>query len=237
MGCGRSGTTMMINIFHRDHRVDALDENNPKIAKDYMLDFDKIPEAISTSKAPVIVMKPILNSFDASDLLKTYSKSKIIWMVRDYRDMVASSMKKFGTIVSGYMKDLVLDGKGNNWLTLGIPPETLRIISTLDTLHFTPSDWMALVWWSVNRTVILDRLFECERLLLINYEAMVSSPESTLKSVFDFVGLKYQKKAIKYIHAASIGKGAHIELHPQVEGLCQDLGSALKPEFMNTVRH
>jgi len=227
MGCGRSGTTMMINIFHRDHRVLALNENDPKIARDYMLDFNKIPNAIIASKASVLVMKPILNSFDALYLLKTYHKSKVLWMIRDYKDMVASSMKKFNTTVSGYMKDLVLEGRGNNWLSNGIPRETLEIISSLDIANLSPLDWVALVWWSVNRTVILNRLFEFERFFLVNYETMVSNPESTLKSVFDFVGLKYKKKTIKYIHAASIGKGAHIELHPQVEALCQDLTSVL----------
>ena len=89
MGCGRSGTTMMINIFHRDNRTESLNENSPKIAENYMLVFDRIPQAISGSKAPILVMKPILNSFDALELLKTYYNSKIIWMLRDYKDMVA----------------------------------------------------------------------------------------------------------------------------------------------------
>jgi hypothetical protein len=63
---------------------------------------------------------------------------------------------------------------------------------------------------------------------------MVRNPESVFKSIYNFIGLQYQKKAIKYVHAASIGKGAHIELNPQVEGLCQDLAGELI-SYMNTV--
>ena len=133
MGCGRSGTTMMINIFHRDHRTESLDEDNPKIAENFMLIPERIPQAISASKAPVLVMKPILNSFDALDLLKTYDNSKIMWMLRDYKDMIASSTKKFGTVVSDYMKNLVLYNKGDNWLSLGVPAKTREILSTIDS--------------------------------------------------------------------------------------------------------
>lgn len=227
MGCGRSGTTMIINIFHRDHRIEALDENDPKIARDYTLDFDKIPEAISTSAAAILAMKPILNSFDASHLLKTYSKSKVLWVLRDHKDMIASSLKKFGTEVSEYMQDVFEDGNRNTWLSRGIPPETRHMISTLKASGFSPYDWMALVWWSVNRTIILDQLSGHDRFFLVKYEDLVRHPGPMLKSVYDFIGLQYQNKATKYIHAGSIGKGAAIELAPNVETLCQDLANVL----------
>jgi hypothetical protein len=227
MGCGRSGTTMLINIFHRDHRAEALDENDPRIARDYMLVFDRIPAAIIASKAPVLIMKPILNSFDALYLLKTYDNSKVIWVLRDYKDMIASSIKKFGTVVSDWMKDLILHGKGDNWLSRGVPIKTREMIYGMGTLELTPYDWMALVWWSVNRSVILDRLSDCDRFLLVQYEAIVRNPEAMLKSVYEFVGLQYHKKTTRYIHAASIGKGVAIGLHPYVESLCQDLANAL----------
>lgn len=227
MGCGRSGTTMMINIFHRDHQVEALDENDSKIARNFMLELQKIPQALSTSKASVLIMKPILNSFDASYLLKTYTQSKILWMIRNHRDMIASSMRQFGPKVSEYMKNFVMYGEGQNWIVQGMHMETLRLISNLDTSSFTPYDWMALVWWSVNRTFVLDKLFECNRVFLVRYESVVQEPESKLKSVYTFLGLEYNKRAARYIHAAAIGKGAEIKLHKQVEDLCQDLTKAL----------
>jgi hypothetical protein len=228
MGCGRSGTTMMINIFHRDHRVEALGENDPKIANDFMLDFQKMPDALRDSKAPLLVMKPILNSFDAADLLDTYPDSKTLWIVRDYKDMVASSLNQFGTEVPGYMKDFVLKGKGKNWLTRGMTEESRKIISDLETSKFTHCDWMALIWWCVNQTVILDRLFRYDGFFMIHYEALVSDPEKIMQSVYKFVGLKYQKKAVKYIHTTAIGKGANIILHAEVESLCLELAETLK---------
>ena len=37
MGYGRSGTTMVLNAFDRDMRIEILGENDPRIAKNYLL--------------------------------------------------------------------------------------------------------------------------------------------------------------------------------------------------------
>ena len=227
MGCGRSGTTMMINIFERDDRMQTLGENNPKVAKNYMLVNEKIGLAIEYCKNPVLIMKPILNSFDASRLLKTYDRAKIIWILRDCKDMVASSIKKFGPVVSGYMKNLVLFKKGNNWLSLGMPTATLEMLSKINSNAFTDHDWMALVWWSVNRTIMLDRLYESDRFLLLKYENLVRNPDAVLRWVYEDIGLQYKYRASKYIHPMSVGKGAAIQLHPHVREICENLAEDL----------
>jgi hypothetical protein len=227
MGCGRSGTTMLLDIFYRDYRVDALGENDPKIAQNFLLDFDKIPGVISNAKAPVIVMKPILNSFDAAFVLKKFIDSKVIWFIRDYSDMVASSIKKFGNEVPGYMKDFILYRKGNNWVSNGIAEESHEIILSLDTHEFNKYDWMALIWWSVNRTIVIDSLNVNDRFRIVYYDKIVKNPENELMSIYNFIGLKYRKGADKYIHAVSVGKGSDIELHPQVRKLCKNLTETL----------
>ncbi len=227
LGCGRSGTTMMINIFHRDSQVEALGENDPKSARNFMLEHHRIQDAIITSKSPFLIMKPILNSFQVSHLLKAYSNSKILWMLRDFRDMISSSMAQFGNKVSEYMKNFIMHGESDNWLSRDMPLESREFISTLDTLNFSPSDWMAMVWWSVNKTVIMDKLFECDRFRLIEYETLVRNPQALLKSTYKFIGLQYQEKILKYIHSAAIGKGEAIELNSDVEKLCQSLTNQL----------
>ena len=190
MGCGRSGTSMMVNIFQRDNRIEALAENDPKVAQNFMLVYEKIVSAVEYCKTPVLIMKPILNSFDASRLLEMHDQAKIIWMLRDYKDMVVSSIKKFRSVVPGYMKNLVLFKKGNNWLSSGMPTETLEILSNIDSTAFTDYDWMGLVWWSVNRTIMLDRLYQSERFLLLEYENLVRHPDPVLSRVYEYFDLQ-----------------------------------------------
>jgi len=227
MGCGRSGTSMMVNIFQRDDRIEALAENDPKVAQNFMLVYEKIAPAIEYCKAPVLIMKPILNSFDASRLLEMHDRGKIIWMLRDYKDMVASSIEKFGPVVSGYIKNLVLFKNGNSWLSSGIPSETLNMLSNIDSTAFTDYDWMGLVWWTVNRTIMLDRLYQSGRFLLLEYENIVRHPDAVLTQVYNYIGLQYKDRAGKYVSAASVGKGADIPIHPYVRELCENLAHDL----------
>lgn len=223
MGCGRSGTTMMTNTFQRDCRIEVLNENDPKIAYNYMLVHDKVSKAINLCKTPVLVMKPILNSFDASLLLQQHSRAKVIWMIRDYKDMIASTNKKFGPVVPGYIRDLILFNREDNWLSHGMPADTLEKLRKINSSSFSDYDYIALVWWSVNRTIILDGLHRHKRFLLLKYEEMVQKPDIVLKRVYDFIGLKYRKGITKYIHSASIGKGASIQLHPQAQSVCDSI--------------
>lgn len=227
MGCGRSGTTMMINIFHRDHRIEALNENDPKVARNFMLVSEKIGPAIENCKAPVLVMKPILNSFNASRFLKAHSRAKIIWIIRDYKDMISSSIEKFGSTVAAYMKNLVLFKKGDNWLSLGMHSDSLEVLYKIDSTGFTDYDWMGCVWWSVNRTITLDKLYQSDRFLCLEYEKIVRDSNRILKEVYEYIGLQCNKRAGKYVHAASVGKGAAIGLHLQVHEMCEKLAQDL----------
>jgi hypothetical protein len=226
-GCGRSGTTMLMNVFIRDDRIEALNENDRLIAKDFMLVRDNIAGVIKHSKAQVLAMKPILNSFEAADLLKHYPCARVIWMLRNYADMANSTIRKFGSIVPDYIKDLVIFHRGNNWLSMGMPAQTLTALSELSHRDFNDHDWAALVWWSVNRTVMLNRLYQNSRFLLLKYEDLVSDPDKWLARVYTHIGLPYKAETARYIHQTSLGKGAYIRFHPVVQQMCENLSSDL----------
>lgn len=228
MGCGRSGTSMMVRMFEFDDRVETLAENNPKIQNNYMLIKENIEKVITNCKAPIIVSKPILNSFEASMLLQQYPFLKIIWMQRNYKDMAASSVKKFGPVVSDYMKQLVQNKRGDNWLSRGMPDETLEILRNIETSDLNHHDWMCLVWWSVNRTIIIDRLYQDNRFIFIQYEQLVLDPVSVIDSLFQRIEFTYNPKIAKYINPSSLGKGKDISIQPVVQDMCDQLTSELK---------
>jgi hypothetical protein len=224
MGCGRSGTTMMLDIFHSDRRIETLGENDPKIATEkFMLRYELLGPAIKQSKAPVLVMKPILNSFDAAKVLTQYRDAKVLWLVRDYKDMIASSMKKFGDRVAVSMREVITGNFGPNWIASGIHRETRRILQDMDSTGFTKLDWMGLVWWSVNRTILVDRLNTYEGFSLIQYEDFVIDQNAFLERIYGIIGLDCHCLGSKMVHANSVGKGSGIQLSPSVEKLCSGL--------------
>lgn len=231
MGCGRSGTTMLLDMFHRDIRIESLGEGDPLIAeKNFMLNYKKLSIAIYYSKAPVMVMKPILNTFDAKHILLTYDTSQVFWVIRDYKDMVASSLIKFGDRVSRFMSELVQNNEGDNWISRGIHPDTLKLLRELDSTGFSASDWMGLVWWSVNRTLIIDNLLKFKRLKLIRYEDFVNS-EDNISSLYLNIGLKHDPKKKEATHSKSIGKGSYTEFNPKVDDLCCSLDRSIRTKL------
>ncbi|NNG00356.1 MAG: hypothetical protein HKM93_13300 [Desulfobacteraceae bacterium] len=232
LGCGRSGTTMMLDIFHRDTRIETLGEKDTKIAgKNFMLHYNKIGPAIRASKAPILVMKPILNSFDAKKLLTQYEKAVVLWIVRDYRDMIASSMKKFGDRVAAYIRNFIMHDKGDNWIVSGMKPETKKHLKTLEFGTFSDIDWMGLVWWSVNQTVLSDGLDRYEGFHLVNYESFVND-EDALKKIYGILGLDLKLSGSKLVHSKSIGKGHYVKMNSVVDGMCCELIEKLSGLFM-----
>jgi len=227
MGYGRSGTSMLLNTFERDLRVDVFGENDSRVADNYRLVYDKISPAIEACKTNVLVMKPILNSFDVSSLMNDYRRVKIIWAWRNYQDVVASALKEFGPDVPNYLREIVLEDKGSNWISESLPSDSLEILRELDSTSFTDSDWMALIWWAVNRTVIVHDLYDKERFLLISYEQVVQDVDIYIRNIYDFIGLPYKQPG-SYMHTASVKKGAKIKLSTVVDKMCASLCQELE---------
>lgn len=224
MGCGRSGTTLMLDIFHSDIRIEALGENNPKVAnKIFKLEYSKIHGTINQSKAQIIALKPILNSFDARKLISEYNGSVIFWLIRDYKDMVSSSLIKFGDKVANYMKELVVNNRGDNWLSQGIPISTVTRIRKLNIQQLKSQDWMALIWWSVNHTILIDDLKSFDRFHLIKYESFVQNHEFYLKKMYRIMKMNPKQLSKFRVHSGSIGKGVDIRIDKDIEKMCKEL--------------
>lgn len=224
LGSGRSGTSMMTDVFMRDLRIDSLAEDDPRVAnKNYMLNLERIKPAIMASKYDHIVIKPILNSFKCAYLLDFVEGSKAIWMFRNYKDVVLSSLELFGDLVAGYLKKLVETNQGNNWIAQGIHRDTLEMIRKMDFQSFSNVDWMSLVWWSVNRTIIIDGLTKRKELLLIQYEDLARHPVKYLQRIYEHIGLDYKLNTHKYIHSRSIGRDKELLVEANIAELCDSL--------------
>lgn len=224
LGYGRSGSSMLFRIFERDFRIQAFGENHPSVAQNYLLRYDLLQHTIHKSKFNLVVLKPILNSFDVAELMTMFPNGIFIWLIRDYQDVVASALKKFGPDVANCMKDYIEHGYGNNWISKGLPNQTKNEIANITkgrNLHI--EDWMALVWWSVNYSILLEELYKEPNLLILRYENLVLNPERNLKNIYDKIGISYKKSLVKYVHQKSVGKGKGVKLNKGINTICLDL--------------
>lgn len=222
LGSGRSGTTLLLDIFHYDLRVQSLGENNLKIAQNFLLNYDKLNSTLSKGKTELLVCKPILNSFEAKYLLKNYPACKILWMIRDYKDVIASSEKKFGSNTVELFMEALNSQVKNNWISKGIHRESLDRINRIKIKDFNFYDYLGLIWWSVNNTVRIDNLSENKRFKIIQYEQFVNHNEIVLNEIYRFIGLPYKSTSIQ-IYKKSVNKGNKIVLSEEIDKLCNSL--------------
>jgi hypothetical protein len=224
MGYGRSGTTMLLDAFEHDMRIEVLGENDPRVAENYILLPAKVAPTISASRAAAIVMKPILDSFNVRELLVAHPRARVIWAFRHFDPVISSAVKMFGSRVADELRDLVVYGTGNGWLARGVPGETLEILRGLDSSEFGTNDWMALVWWSVNRTLLSADIANHDRLLLVQYEDLVRDPSTSMERLYDFMGLRYRESAGEWIKSpATPNKGQSVPLLPPIRCMCEEL--------------
>lgn len=222
LGYGRSGTSIVIRLLNHFTQIDAHGETSKYFMSNYEIDLERFGQYLKDNKFKHIALKPILNSFKGKDFLSLYPNSKIIWMVRNYEDVIHSALKKFGDRVALSLKEYVLHDEGNGWLAKSLPDREKKIIKEMNTEKFLIEDWMALVWWSVNHYMIAEELYKDEKFLLVRYEDLLSNPEKTLDRILSHCEIK-NKSLSKYINNSSPKKAKGLKLNSQVMSMCENL--------------
>lgn len=223
-GYGRSGTTMLVHIFSRDARIDMYDESDRRVFSDYMIDIDLAERKILGSHAPVVCFKPILDSYRWQSLIDRFTTCKILWAYRYYEDVARSALEKFGPAVPNMLKHLVSGFNESNWIVAGMPGEHVRLLRAMNWQQFADTDWMCLIWWSVNHSLLDHNLApNRQRIKLLPYDAVVTQPQAYLKKVYSFIGLDYRPGLAAYVHARSVGRGKGLTIDDSVRALCDNV--------------
>ena len=231
MGYGRSGTTMLLDAFEHDMRIDVLGENDPRVAENHLLVRERVGSVIQGSRAKAIVLKPILDSFHVHDLMIEHPTSRVIWMLRGFEPVVASAVKKFGTSVSEELREVVVNDTGDGWLKRGLPQTTLDKLRNLQLPLLETNDWMSLVWWSVNITLLSPKLLRNDRFMLVRYEDLTGDPMRWMNRVYEFIGLPMRQGACAWIDPNAARSQTHIAVQEEIRALCDDLAARINVAF------
>lgn len=228
LGCQRSGTSLIYWIFERDLNTKIYREKSKLTSDDpeklRLNSYQFIQKEIYKHNANLIIMKPLVESQNSITLLNMIRNSKVLWMYRNYNDVISSNLKAFG--VDNGIKDLlpIVKNQTTNWRCENISAETKSIISKYFSETMNPFDAAALFWLVRNRLFFENKLYENEKIMLFKYEDLVSNPEKSMRKIYKFVDCKFPgNKIIKSVHSKSIGKGTHVKLTPGIEQLCEML--------------
>jgi len=229
LGCQRSGTTLVQNIFQRDVRSKVYGEFSKLSSEDRefrirLNPLDSVREAIDADRADLIVLKPLVESQNAGKLLDALENAKVLWMYRDYRDTAISNINTFGRDAG--VNDLTgrIENRNGDWRAEGLGTELREIVSAHFSPDMDPHDAAALFWFVRNSWFFELGLESNARVMICSYEDLVAAPAATVKKLYDFIGHNFPgEQLLPPIHQESAGRGSGLELSEDIERLCKDL--------------
>ncbi len=233
-GCQRSGTTLLGLVFNRDLRSAVLQEINCLTGSNEgqlrLKPYSDVRKNLDKIKAPLIVVKPLVESHRAGEILEEVPQSKGIWMFRHYKDVVASNTKRFSSQVQGLK--MAITGDPPSWRSEGISNETRTILKKFYHEDMSAADAAALGWYSINTLFFQMQLNDNPGILLCKYEEFCQDPENILKKLYAFIDMLYPKWNLKgEVDMKSLSLGRDIDINDKIEALCIDLQNRMDNEY------
>jgi Sulfotransferase family len=197
IGSPRSGTTLTLKLFQNQPKITALFEpwqfwrkafldskddsysipSHPLLLPQFSYIYLKYLyfNEISANK-PYLVSKDPRDSIRVETINKIFPNAKFIYLVRDGRDVISSTMKTFQNNL--YRNGWYFDS--DDWLHVRIP-DYQNILSQ-------PPHIRAAIQWHCCVETSLQHLEKIPegRKLLFHYEDLISSPEEVTTKIFNF---------------------------------------------------
>jgi putative inorganic carbon (HCO3(-)) transporter len=227
LGSQRSGTTLMTKILEKDWTAKVYPEHS-ELSSDDTLDglrlnsFPKVYRVISRNRYPLVVLKPLVESQNIDKLIKSFPGSKVVWMLRHYKDVAASNLERFG--IDNGIKNLryIATNQNDNWRTERLPAYVTKIVKSQFSETMNPYDAAALFWFIRNTIYFTHNLDKEPAVYVCYYSDLVEQPGIVMKEIYTFTGHPYPGDQIVIdVFKSSVGRGQHIELSPAIEKLCQ----------------
>ena len=230
LGCQRSGTTLLTEIFERDFdntkvysefsRVSSYD----KIDKIRLNPFHLVEAEINKNRASLVVLKPLVESQNALKLLDFFDNAKVLWMYRNYRDVALSNLKHWG--IGNGIKNLraIVEGQPQNWRSENVSAYSKEIVIKHFSEDMNPYDAAALFWFVRNRLFFEFGLAKHRNVMMCKYEDLIDNPINVMNTIYGFVNHIYPSDKIDIrIYSDSKGSGKRVEFTGEIELLCEEM--------------
>lgn len=224
LGCQRSGTTMLIDLMRRSPSVWVHPEKNPLAYDDYRLRSPATIDGIVwATPADVAVFKPLCDAHLADNILDAHPGAKGVWIVRRWREVARSAVRKWGDHQLQVIRDIAAGrAEAQGWRGERIPEVLREQLATLVTDDLSPHAGAALFWYVRNSFFHALGLDADPRVLLVRYEDLLDTPDLEARRVFAHAGAAYLTSWTADI--APPGPAAALDdVPPEVAALCDAL--------------
>jgi len=234
LGCQRSGTTLIADILDRDINSKVFPEFSELSSDDHAFNIrlnslPKVKKNLSRIKAALIVIRPLVESHRAQEILSTFEDATVIWVFRHYKDVVSSNLKKFG-IDNGY-KNLapILERDSDDWRSQGLSEEVHDLVSYHSNKGLNPQEAQCLFWYVRNLCFFEKNLQKYKRVLPLKYEDFVETPLAHVKKIYAIAGLPCPDKDLVFdVHADSVKKKIEMNISSEILSLCDEMWRQLE---------
>jgi hypothetical protein len=185
----------------------------------------EIERMTARERAPLLIAKTLRESQHASRILDELPSARGIWIYRNYRDVARSHMTYWYETVGMKKLQPVLDGATDaHWASERVSEETRAIVREHLSPQAGPADAAALLWYARNALYFEQRLDVHNRVLLVRYEDIVSSPVESFEKIYDFLSCTFPgKRIVSNVHARALGRGRDLTLSPGVRQVCEGM--------------
>jgi Sulfotransferase domain len=228
VGPQRSGTTMLMGVFHLHPDTEVFDEarQSPVYLDFRVRSIATLKDSIDRSTKRFACYKIICDSHILPSFLEALPSAKVIWSYRGATDTAESALKKFPHATRAIR--LVCDGKpGGGWFAEGVSAETAAVLRAMPLSELSKLDYACLAWWARNQLFFELGLEKLARVRLLRYESLAQEPVDVLRRLFEWVGLTWSNRVCRFVHSRSVRQSGLSQLHPAVASLCGDLEQRL----------
>lgn len=227
VGCQRSGTSLLLRLFDDDDTTVVFGERS-RLFSDApgnrrMVDRADAVEVISSQRARLVVVKPLVESHRTIELLDALPNARAIWLYRDYRDVARSNLRAFGDTNGSSDLAPIVARDFDNWRALGIAPATLDRFDRLSG-EVSEIEAAALFWWVRNNILFDTGLSRDDRVAICRYTTLVADPVRVRDELYEFAGHRAPTAPPRQmVHQSSVGHGADVELSKPIRAACEEL--------------
>jgi hypothetical protein len=227
-GVQRSGTNMLMNALERSVETDVHYESDARAFDNYsMRELDLILGLREKSRAPVFVIKCLLELHKLGSLLDHLAPARAIWMLRDYNDVVNSMMVAFPKHCREIHRVAAVR-EDAGWWGAGLADDVYALVQDAVDRGISEPDCSALIWYIRNRLFFDTGLDQDPRVKLISYERLTTEPERYLPKICKFAGITYRSALGARIHVRSIRRRPPPSLSPDIKEASEALFARLQ---------
>ncbi len=231
-GCQRSGTTMLQQTFlDRSWRILIIEEHDRRLVGAHpppgetdWQDYPTVVDRLRRIPFEVVAAKPLVESDRAAELMDAAEPVKAVWMLRHYRGVAQSSLRRFGE--NNPYEDLqpFCDNDSLDWRCRGASKQTRETVVELMDEGLAPLDAAALFWWARNQLYFERQLWRDERIRIIRYERACNSSEEVAGTLSEFIDIPLPRRSIAAkVRPEPEARSEAKDLNPEVERLCQEM--------------